>query len=259
MLWTVRSGEIASVGSWPQDMIETLMARLTATGTARGELAMALASVPKRRVLISSCGVNPGDSGGPLVNADGELVGVTFAIPRNTEPGISLDKFSYHVHIDEVMDFVKGWPTKPILNVPDPWPPATVSALADQDGDATADTLVFGMGPQCPFTGYQLDLDGSTPKEFKTEDLLNPEGRAAWDFEFAFQSTPEARAFYDTDNDGEIDVILIDTSGDDAADVTLMRATGGWKTASTSRSPILNPSLFDDSSLGRRLVEMMTK
>lgn len=51
---------------------------------------------------VAACGINPGDSGGPLLDDKGELVAVTFAIPKGgTDQGISLDNFAYHVHLEE--------------------------------------------------------------------------------------------------------------------------------------------------------------
>lgn len=120
MLWTVRGGEIASAGWWPQDLLHSVKARLSASKEDAERLSETLAAGPKRKVLISTCGCNPGDSGGPLLNSEGEVIGVSFAIPGGgRDEGISLDKFSYHLHLDELKAFIKDRPAEPEPYVPD--------------------------------------------------------------------------------------------------------------------------------------------
>src|SRR5205823_1780693 len=108
VLWTARSGEVAGVGQWPHDRIDVVMSRLASSGKDRDDLARALKSIGSRKVLISTCGLNPGDSGGPLLDVKGQLIAVSFAVPAAEEgERIRIDKFSYHVHLDEVKDFLK--------------------------------------------------------------------------------------------------------------------------------------------------------
>src|SRR5690606_9359602 len=110
-LWTVRSGEVAGLGTWPADSVDVLSSSFQLTGTDKDNFAQSLAKSPKRKVVLSTCGINPGDSGGPLLNAEGELIAVTYAIPSGgSDRGVSFDKFSYHVHVDEVKDFIAKRP-----------------------------------------------------------------------------------------------------------------------------------------------------
>ena len=158
MLWTLRSGEIAGVGFWPQDMLKAVKMRLMASKQDAEQLAKTIAAGPKQKILITSCGINPGDSGGPLVDAEGKLIGVSFAIPRSQRgEGISLDKFSYHVHLDEVKKFIHDRPQQAPLYVPGPWPIAMFSTLMDSDGDQKADMWMFAMRPDQPMTGCLFD------------------------------------------------------------------------------------------------------
>lgn len=260
LLWTIRSGEVASIGTWPRDMIDTVLARLTLTGEDRRQLSQRLAEAQKRRVLLSTCGINPGDSGGPLVNNDGELIAVTFAIPSGgEEQQISLDKFSYHVHLNEVKAFLKDRPEQPPIHVPDVWPPALLSMLADQDEDGTPETWLFGLKEDQAPSGLLFDLDQDSPADFQPEFVDDPEKRETWDFEFAVQNVPFTRTFYDTDNDGETDVILTNTNDSPDAEVILRDRDGTWTVSPEEDLLMVDPFLFEDSYLQRRLAEMMQR
>ncbi|HKQ61125.1 MAG TPA: serine protease [Candidatus Polarisedimenticolaceae bacterium] len=253
LLWTVRSCEVSGVGTWPAEHIDNVMHRLAAaTAEERAELTQLVEGLPSRKILLSSCGINPGDSGGPLVSAQGELLAVTFAIPRgDPSEGISLDKFSYHVHLDEVRAFLAERPSKPLLAVPDPWPPGVYSALIDLDGDGRSDTLGFGVERGKPITGLVADLDQNSPADFSPKMLENPQLRARWDFEFSLQTEPTMRAFYDTDDDGTIDVVLVDADRDGRADGGLRRQGGTWTQQNPQGSPLLNPRLVPAGMQGR--------
>ncbi|MDX1946299.1 MAG: serine protease [Pirellulaceae bacterium] len=230
MLWTIRSGEIASVGVWPRDTIDVSLARLALTGKDKEDLEKQLATAATRKVVVSSCGINPGDSGGPLVNKAGELVAVTFAIPKaDPKSGISYDKISYHVHMDEVKMVLAEKPLTAPVYVPDVWPAALLSIFRDRDQDGRADTLLFGLDRNEPPTGVFYDLDQNSPSNIDPSKLDEPAERAKWDFEFAVQLTPKVRTFYDTDNDGKLDLILTDLQDDGVSDIDLRLVGGKWK------------------------------
>jgi len=261
MLWTVRSGEVANIGTWPDDRIPAVMAQLAATGERQEELTEVLAGIPKRRIVISSCGINPGDSGGPLVNDKGEVIGVSFAFPKGgTDEGYSLDKFSYHLHIKEVKDFLDEVPDEPEPYVPDPWKvPALVSSLIDKDDNQKWDLVAFGVEEGGPPTGFLIDLDQDSPQEFDLEDLADEEKRTAWEFEFAMQCVPLFRTFYDTNNDGQIDVSLTDADEDGVADIVLKIEDGTWKKIDAEDQSMIDADLFEDEAIRQRFVELVVK
>lgn len=258
MLWTVRSGEVAAIGVWPHDRIDAVVTRLTSVGPSRDELAKTLESAEKRKVVTSTCGINPGDSGSALVNGSGELIGATFAIPRNErDDGISLDKFAYHVHLDEIRQFLSSRPEKAPLFVPDTWPIALVSSLRDKDGNDRADTWLFGMKENAELTGCLVDLDEDSPAFFQDEFMRDPSKRERWDFEFAFQTIPAVRTFYDSDNDGKIDIIFTDANGDGISDTAIRHASSGWELFATDEQQLFDPSIFRESQLQARFIELM--
>ena len=261
MLWTIRSGEVVNMGLWPDDKIPAVMARLTSSGAREEELGRVLASIPKRKIVISSCGLNPGDSGGPLVNSKGEVIGVTFAIPKGgTEEGYSLDKFSYHLGLEEINDFVDEEPEKPQPYVPNPWTmPALVSGLVDKDGNNKWDLAVFALNEEDPPTGFLIDLDQDSPEDFESDDLEDAEKREAWNFEFAFQRVPLFRTFYDADNDGTIDVSLTDADDDGVSDITLKLKEGTWEKVEVEDQAMIDADLFEDEAIRQRFIELVVK
>jgi S1-C subfamily serine protease len=208
MLWTVRTGEVASVGRMPADMVNTVMTRLSAADSRRDDIASALARLTSRRIILTSAGINPGDSGGPVLDAAGRVVAVTFAVPASP----SLAKFSYHMHLDELKVFLQDVPSAPRLVPPDPWALGPQVALDDLDGDRRPDVLV--AGDEEPDT-FLFDLDNDTPLA-SVRDLDDLVSRRTWEFEAGLRSAGDRMtAFYDSNGDGTIDLVL--TAGADPA------------------------------------------
>lgn len=261
MPWTVRSCEVASIGQWPDDRIEFVVAWLGVSSEQdRSELGEVMKRFPPMKVIVTSCGVNPGDSGGPLLDANGAVMGVTFAIPQSSPfSGISLDKFAYHIHVDEVRSFLAERPDHPFICVPSPWPPAFYRATFDVDDDGKEETLMFALGEGEQPTGFMVDLDQSfLPEVMKAQE---EERKIEWDFEFALQRVTETKAFYDTDDDGKYDRILTDTDGDWSADVDIELKNGVWSRRESSGTKLLDPSLVKESSRKRfaKVVEGILK
>lgn len=256
-LWTARSGEVSGVGQWPRDRIDMVIANLASSGKQRDDLLRVLKGITPRKVLISTCGLNPGDSGGPLVDARGQLIAVSFAIPRSEAgEGIHVDKFSYHVHLDEVKSFLAEKPKAPEVRVPDPWPEGVYAALMDLDDDGTPDTLAYALSRGQPPTGMLMDLKQESDPNLKASDLRNPARRKDWHFQFAIQRAPQARAFYDTDDDGKIDLILTDSRREGVADTALRLKNGTWVRESAEGRPLIDPTLISNKNLRKRFVKI---
>ncbi len=256
MLWSVRDCTISSVGRWPEDMLQFVMMNLAAVGSDRQRLAAILESAPKRHVLVSSCNLSFGDSGGPLFDEKGNVMGVSFAIAGGRDTGgVGASGFSYHIHADEVEKFIANRPGAPLMHVPDPWPPAIFVERIDIDKDGRPDALAFGLERGQPPTGILVDLDGDSETKFTPEQRADLARTHAFDFEFSVQRLPQWRTFYDTDNDGKIDVILDDIDRDGNADAVLKLVNGRWSREVTDDHRLLDPSLFTDPDLHRRFIE----
>jgi serine protease Do len=254
LLWTVRSGEISGIGQWPRDMTELLALRLSASPQQRDELQRLLAKGPQRKIVLSNCGINFGDSGGPLLNAASELIAVTFAMPKKGYEGTA--PFAYHVHLDEVKEFLEKRPTEPAVAPPDPWPPGIYQELIDLDGDGMPDTLALSTQRGGPLTGMLLDLRQES--KIHGQFGLGSDLRTAWRFSVAIHFQPRLTVFYDTDFDGAIDLIL--TEKEPRGPVHVRRlANGRWLSEDNVRRPLLDPSLFQDAAARERLTRIIQR
>jgi hypothetical protein len=260
-LWTLRTGEVAGVGSWPQDMIQNMVARFSLVGDELQQFEQSLRRSPSRKALISTCGINPGDSGGPLLNSQGQLIAVNFAVPKiDVDNLVSLDKFSYHVHLDELKRFLEIRPPRPATHVPDVFPTADSSDLYDKDEDGRFESWVFRFNQYDNATGVLIDLDNDTDEDIADQFADQFADRSKFEFEFAFHDFPLSRTFYDRDNDGRVDAILTDVDNDDACDLFIyqMQAEGAeqpvWiKKRLVKSQPMRDYTLFKDRAIGKRL------
>jgi S1-C subfamily serine protease len=257
MLWTVRGGEVAGVGTWPKEMIDIIVPALAASVSDRQQIDRILKGAPQRKVLLSSCGLNPGDSGGPLVDVDGKLIGVSFGVPKNSRDSeISLAKFSYHVHLDEVKKFLESRPASPLVRAPDPWPPARFHVTLDLDKDGKPDALAFAMTRDGPPTGILVDLNGDCDWKKLAADTGEPDAVTLSQFEFAVHLVPTPRAFYDTDGDGQFDLVLFDTNDDGRAESAMRLVGGKWKVEQPKNRKLLDASHFTNKRLAKRFQEL---
>jgi S1-C subfamily serine protease len=253
MLWTFRSGQVSSVGRAPQDLVDVVISRLAAKDVEQEKLTEMLKGMPARNIILTSCAANPGDSGSPVVDDNGRLIAVTFAIPADPAEA----KFSYHVHLDEAKAFLEDRPKAATMLLPDPWDIGPRIQLADIDQDSIPDILLAGT--QKP-EALLFDLDNNTPASY-----LRPEGvdglvrEQKWDFEFAVHLRPtEQTAFYDTDNDGKVDLILIDNDPDDFADARYtLDEEGRWHYEADINVPLLSPDYFSALLLAKRFAQLM--
>ncbi|MGO9107681.1 MAG: serine protease [Thermoguttaceae bacterium] len=255
MLWTFRHGEVANDGVWPQDRIEIALNIVSAPDDERKRWA-AIISHAQRKVTISSCGLNPGDSGGPLVNEQGELVAVSFAIPASDGSGVNLDKFSYHIHLDEVKDFLKQRPSTPDILRPQPWPPGRYHKPVDLEGKGKEDGIVFSVSPDGQATGMVVDLHEDSGLVGTLKQLFQSDAPRPPKVSFAWHRVPYPRTFYDTDGDGEIDLILTDTNYDGKAESALRLVNGKWQAEAANGRKLVDGSYFTNKNFAKRFAAL---
>ncbi len=253
LLWTLRSGQVSGIGRMPADLVDFVMLQLASAQAERQQVADELSRMDSRRIMLTSTGANPGDSGGPVVDGLGRVIAVTFAVP--SDPARA--KFSYHVHLDEVRQFMKGIPSAPMLLVPDPWELGPRVQLEDVDRDGAPDVLFAGTeAPEVML----FDLDNDTPVALrKSVDTLVKSRK--WDFEFALRlvrSEPTSTAFYDSDNDGTVDLVDVVEDRDRTKNKRFTRtAAGGWRVEENVAMTFPSPSSMKDPRLAQRIRTMI--
>ncbi len=254
MLWTMRSGQVSSVGRMPADLVDLVMLQLSLAPPQQRQAAEDLRTAPSRRIILTSTNANPGDSGGPVVDDAGDLIAVTFAVPADPARA----KFSYHIHLDEVRQFLAKPPTAPIFDLPDAWQLGPRVGLQDLDGDRRPDVLVAGVegAEQLLF-----DLDNDTAGPLTDVGAL-VRGRK-WDFEFAMRlsrSETTSSAFYDTNNDGTIDLIQTVEDADYAKNSRFTRGPDGkWRLEQNVSMAFASPAPMTTARLGERLAGFMKR
>lgn len=253
VLWTLRQGEVAGRGEFPRDQIGNYFIRGADSGLQHA-LAEVMDNLPSRKVLLSSCGLNPGDSGGPLVDETGRLVAVSFAIPAiDPDRGIDLGKFSYHIHLDEVRAFLADLPETPEVRPPAILPAALIQTLADLDKDGRPETWVMGVDPEEPPTGLFVDLDSDSDDDFiRRADTEGP-GRetplTAWDWEVAFVREPREMVMFETTGDRQPDLIAVHER--DGSWVRFLPADDGSWRAEPWGGDFTTEPFFDSDQLNR--------
>lgn len=258
MLWTLRTGNVSSIGRNPHDMIDFVVGRLSLTAADRASLDERLARETSVKILLSSSGANPGDSGGPLLDNDGHVIGVTYAIPTEMRD----DKFTYHIHRDELRAFLDRKPSpeeEARPDVPDPWRTGP-NIMLDSAMVPGANDLLIGGSDKA--TLVMIDVDEDTKVidvDGETKDLSrDPEAlrhlvdERRFDGEMALQFRPgEMTTFYDRNNDGIYDLVLVDIDDDPNADVRFELVDGEWTVDTEVEEPLIHVALM--VGLGRNL------
>jgi len=257
MLWTFRPCQVSSIGEFPRDMVNLVMSRLAAAGQQRAEIETIVKNMPARRIMLTSAQANPGDSGGPVLDKDGALIGVTFGGPGDRDQ----DKFTYHVHIDEVRRFIAQIPPTPMVLPPDPWSnlPSNL-AVRDLDGDRKADVLAAAGAQRAEVLLFDLDNDTPPALVASQAALAQLIDQEKWDFEAAIDLRGSGYiAYYDVDNDGSYDLVLqTDEDSPSAKEVFARQADGRWTFQPASGQRIIAGSHLKNAELGRKLEALIS-
>lgn len=222
-LWAAKSCSIASVGERQQDVsmlsafdcanVDPAMSKdeqeshKTRCDEAKKRMTDALAQTTQGLAIQTDCSITHGDSGGPLVNAVGEVVGLNQSI------AVDAATVSFHVHLDEIRDFISKYPDEGTPIMPDPWCDGGFNpTLEDIDLDGVPDTLVNkgGLGLLGSYSTISLLIDLNQDHYSKMKGATD-----TFESEIALLSVrDQTYVWYDTDDDGKFDVLLFDKDGD---------------------------------------------
>lgn len=249
--WAIKKCSVNAVGTF-ENFATAVFAKQREDGRSDEELAKAKeeieeASRKNGKQVQTDCNVLPGDSGGPLVDGEtGELVGLNVAIRPATAGFATLGSVAFHVHIDEVNDFLAEVPESPQANLPDPWEVAgKFGRFQDFDKDGEIDTLRFeGLcegGMYC--FSVLADLDQSSFKKRKTlPEVAKIHESRKFDAELAAvriarpprdakKGLPvsDLLVFVNTDNAGAYDtVIVVDGESNETRGYAIKGEPGAW-------------------------------
>ncbi len=261
MLWAIKAGEISALGKLSDHLASLASFKSDAAGKkASDEFKKYLDKQNLGLVIQSTCKILPGDSGGPLVTNRGDLVGLNAFSNKDPSTGGLL---SFHVHINEIKKFLEHHPKQPAALVPDPWRDGGGDAsYEDADLDGKIDVLLLQGRRACFYCTRQsaavfMDLDQNSYKgQTKLPDLADTYKNRDFDAEVVYlQLEGRSLVWYDTDNDGKYDVLLVDqgTTGRASAAYRIDSSGALKKDDALISGRVIRMSLMKDVSLRQRL------
>jgi len=205
----------------PHDLVDMMVRVLAVAENRRAQAREQMLALPEVKIVLTTCAGNPGDSGSPLLDGSGRLLGITYAIPSD----VRMDKFVYHVHAEEIRTFLEREHEKGPA-IPDAWRIGPVASLSKSSPGAKQHDIIVA-GTRRP-EQVLIDVDADT-KDLRPDNVAELVKRKAFDAEAIFHFLGDRRiAFYDTQNDGRFDLILVDNDDDPEADVRFRFAKGKW-------------------------------
>ncbi len=249
LMWGARSCHVANIGdqSTSTSMFSGIDCnlqdpKLTQTESARKkaeceksikQMAADVDAQQQGLAVQTDCAIMPGDSGGPLVNTRGELVGLNQSVRRNA---------AIHVHLAEIRAFLSTPVVDDLALAPDPFCEGAPNvSIQDVDGDGKGDvaiaadgtpSLVGGWGGRAFYFDLDEDADGkpeNATMPFDAEVAVAARGDDTW-------------VWYDTDNDGRFDQLVIDEKDGDGL------AERGYKLSADGRV------LVDNTLVGKKVL-----
>ena len=250
-LWSFRTGIVSNLGKSPGDLVRFLIPVLGMSEENRERYKDRIELMGAQDIVFTDIGSGPGDSGGPLVNMEGELIGVTCAVPTQA----SSAQFTYHVDLKPVRRFLDRSNSDrtsllyapdayringPLLVLPQPYVLTGSSRLGDEP------------------TQFLLDLDQDTPRELMNQgDFVRLIDGRQFDAEVAVHFLPDqAIVFYDTDDERGMDEILVYAEKSRAALRLRLESDSTWSLDENLDVPWLDPSLLADRQSQKALVRI---
>jgi hypothetical protein len=221
-------------------------------------------------VIVTDTRISSGDSGGPLLNANGELIGLTFATPET----MTASSVGWHIALPHLRAFVANSPGRP-EGVPfDIWTAGLPGAsmleplLADGDGNGKIDSLVYryaqgneervGEARAMAITMF-VDFAERSQQSKKVLDRIpqglwgmEDRGRFRFDVLLTLRADGVVAIGY-IDSRGVVDDIRIGRARQEAATVIWRRSENGlWSAIWPSEpAPLIDPARISPSNLER--------
>jgi len=264
MLWALKAGQISAMGKLSEQLATLAQFKDDKAGhEAEDKLKKYLDERNLGLVIQSTCNILPGDSGGPLLTRSGQLIGLNAFSNQDPRTGGLL---SFHIHRSELADFVKDRPKKPARLVPDPWKEGGGDAsYEDVDLDGRVDALVLEGRRACSFCPRQslavfFDVDQDTYRNTSTlPPLTETFEKKKFDAELVYlQLERDTFLWYDTDNDGALDLMLHDPgSTGRAAGIYRLKKDGDLEKDTTlAAGRDVRATLLKDGTLQTRLARI---
>lgn len=265
MLWALKAGEISALGKLSEQL--ATLAQFKGNDPASRQAEETFKKYLDERnlglVIQSTCNILPGDSGGPLLTAAGELIGLNAFSNQDPRTGGLL---SFHIHRSEIAAFLKQKPAKPARLLPDPWKDGGGDAsYEDIDLDGRVDALVLEGRRACSFCPRQsvavfLDVDQDSFKNAsKLPPLTEVYKKQKFDAEIVYlQVEQDAYVWYDSDNDGKLDLLAYDpgATGRAKSGYQIKKDGDYQKDTALDNSRDLRASLLKDRGLHQRTLRI---
>jgi S1-C subfamily serine protease len=256
--WWIRSGNVSQQFDYPQDLSQ-FAAGVSTTS--------AILDRDRVTVIVTDARISPGDSGGPLLNANGKLIGLTFATPANTSAG----SVGWHIALPHLRNFVANLPPHP-EGVPfDPWtaglPEATVlePELVDADRNGHTDSLLYRYASRAPDGESQplaltvfVDL---AERETHPNDEMERVPYGLWGMEdrgqfrfnlFVTVRADQTTAVGYTNAKGIVNEIRLGSTPQGAKLIWNQNTNGGWVASKPSSSvPLIDATRFSKTDMSR--------
>jgi hypothetical protein len=182
----------------------------------------------------------PGFAGGPLLDANGKLIGITYAEDTRTQ-------LTSHINLEEIQAFLQDWPIEPAVIVPEFFSPHHDSTVV-QVG-RTPVLLILDRLRRKP-VGLVANLDSRSILPSLLDQTSGIYRTGA--IQFGFIAADRRAAFYKFEEGGEPAQIRQEIKGDPARHILFTSTRAGW-VRTVAPGPLVDPTVYRDPAIATHL------